>query len=260
MRGHFGEWLQGTVEGRVVLVTVPAPLEARVERLGDGPLEAPGLPDPAAFLAALGLPARGRYRLSLDMPPGGGAGASTASLLALAEAAGARAAPAALAAACRAAEGAVDPLMLPEPDACLWAPREARAIRALPAPPPACIVGGFWGPAARTDPADDAFPEVSDLLPLWEGAVRTGDLATCAAVACTSAARTTAMRGPDGDPTPDVAMRLGALGWLRAHTGSARALVFAPRAVPEGAEAMLREAGYAGTVRFETGPRRRTAA
>lgn len=260
--GHFGEWLQGLVEGEVALVTLPCPaLAAHVTRIAEGAaLSAPGVPNPQRLLRALGLPVEGRYEIRLDMPPGGGAGASTAALVALARAAGARADPETLAAACLAAEGAVDPLMRPAPDTCLWAPRAARALRALPPPPPAEVVGGFLGRGERTDPGDRAFADMSGLIEPWIEACAAGDLPRCAALAAASATASAATRGPHRDPTRDLARDLGALGWARAHTGSARALIFAPGTAPRHAEAALAEAGYAATLRFHPREQGRRAA
>ena len=260
--GHFGEWLQGVLDGEVALVTLPCPaLAAHVTRVAGGAaLSAPDVPNPHLLLRALGLPEEGRFETRLDMPPGGGAGASTASLVALARAAGARADPETLAAACLAAEGAVDPLMRPAPDTCLWAPRAARALRALPPPPAAEIVGGFLGRGARTDPEDRDFAEIGDLVALWEEAAGDDDLVRCAALASVSAASCSALRGPADEPTPDLARALGALGWARAHTGSARALIFAPGAAPKRAEAALAEAGMTGILRFRLRDEGRRAA
>lgn len=256
--GHFGEWLQGLCgpSESLALVTMACPsygVRAEVE-----PAEALLLdPNPLIdkdrctdFLAALGLPAWGRIRLSPDLPPGGGAGMSSAALVALARAAGA--AEDRIAAACLSIEGATDPLMLGMPDAVLWAPREARMLGPMPPPPPAEIVGGFWGPPVRTDPADRRFPSIDDLIDAWRNGP---DLHRAARLASLSAERTTAMRGPAGDPTAGIASRLGALGFARAHTGSARALIFAPGTAPEGAETALADAGYAGCLRFLTGGR-----
>lgn len=256
--GHFGEWLQGLwgSEGRIALVTMACPAHGAWADVGPADrllLERTGLIDGdrcARFLAALGLPARGRIRLSPDLPPGGGAGMSTAALVALARAAGAP--EERIAAACLAVEGATDPLMLRLPDAVLWAPREARVLQAMPPPPRAEIVGGFWGPPVRTNPADRRFPRIDDLIDAWmEGP----DLHEAARLASLSAERATALRGPADEPTADLARRLGALGFARAHTGSARALIFAPGAVPDGAEPVLAAAGYAGCLRFRTGGR-----
>lgn len=247
--GHFGEWLQGRLgpDGPVALVTLPCPALA-VTVAGRDPL----LPAAtrARFAAALGAPVPERG-LTAGMPLGGGAGASTAALLALARAAGAGNDPDALARACLAAEGATDPLMYPAPAALLWAPREARILARLPPPPAAEIVGGFAGPPTPTDPADTDFPAIADLVALWRAAK--GDLATCAGLAAESARRCAAHRGPADDPMPALAAELGALGHVRAHTGSARGLVFAPGAAPPGAEARLARAGLTGILRFAAG-------
>lgn len=259
--GHFGEWLQGLAGtgagAEVVLVTLACPVRgASADWTAAGGL---ALADPAgvvgaaraaAFLRALGLAARGRIAIATDLPPGGGAGMSTAALVALARAAGAE--EARIAAACLAAEGAVDPLMCAAPDAMLWAPRAAEARGALPPPPRATILGGFYGLPERTDPADIRFPPVDDLIAAWAGAP---DLSGAAAIASASAARTTSLRGPAGDPTAALAAHLGALGWARAHTGSARALIFPPGAAPAGAEAVLAAAGFGHVLRFDTGGR-----
>ncbi|MXQ09046.1 hypothetical protein GQ651_14455 [Alphaproteobacteria bacterium GH1-50] len=200
-----------------------------------------------AILEKLGLP-EGRFRLSAEMPPGGGAGASTAALVALARAAGDTGDG--LARACLGVEGASDPLMLKAPDRVLWAPRRAEVIAPVAPPPPAVIVGGFWGAPSRTQAQDIDFPDIADLVADW---ARARSLADVAAIASASAVRTTAHRGPEGDPTPDLARALGAFGHLRAHTGSARGLIFAPGHVPEGVEAALAEAGVTGVLTFATG-------
>ncbi len=247
--GHFGEWLQGRLGtgGPLALVTLPCPALA-VTVGGPDPLLPRETRD--RFAAALGRPLA-ETGLRADMPLGGGAGASTAALLALARATGVPEDPETLARACLAAEGATDPLMWDAPGTLLWAPREARALGRLPPMPRAEIVGGFRGPPTPTDPADPDFPDISDLVPLWRAAA--GDLATCAGLAAESARRCTLRRGPAGDPMPDLAADLGALGHVRAHTGSARGLLFAPGTVPARAESLLAEAGLAGLLRFRTG-------
>lgn len=258
---HFGEWLQGRLGGSggpLVLITLSCPaLAVTAERIAQGPfvLEQARTvlttDQAASLLDVLGLPVRGRYRLYADMPPGGGAGASTAALVALARAAGHAGSPSDLAAACLAAEGASDPLMLARPDGVLWASREARIVCALP-PPPSCeIIGGFFGPPQRTDAADLAFPDIDDLVAEWQAAP--GNRAALAALASESARRCTDLRGPKGDPMAALARDLGALGHARAHTGSARALIFAPGCVPPGAVPALRAAGLSGVLRFSTG-------
>ncbi len=253
--GHFGEWMQGRLgpEGPVALVTLCCPV------LG---VRAPGgeirlaelFPEVrlAGFAAALGLCGDGPGDwpdLSCDMPLGAGAGASTACLVAAARACGFDGAPERLARACLAVEGASDPLMYPAPDRLLWASREGRVLAALPPVPRAEIVGGYWGASVATDPEDVDFPDISDLVTAWRGG---GDLALLAGLASEAARRADARRGP-GDPVAGLARDLGALGHARAYTGAARALVFAPGTVPEGAGAVLREAGLKGVFRFATG-------
>lgn len=259
--------MQGLIgpDGPVALITVSCPVLGVTARRAEAATLVPSLvleqasppilPErrALALLRALGVEARGRFVLSADMPPGGGAGASTAALLALARAAGHRGGLEALAEACLAAEGASDPLMLPEPDAALWASREGRVLETLPRPPCFEIVGGFLGDGQATDPGDRRFPAIADLAADWREAAAAGDRAALAALASVSAARTTALRGPVDDPTPALAERLGALGHLRAHTGSARGLIFAPGTAPAGAESALARAGFSGTLRFLTG-------
>lgn len=257
--GHFGEWLQGCLvaTGEVALVTLACPLRGTsvtwspaAELLVDDPARLVGPDRAAALLRALGLSARGRVVVAPDLPPGGGAGMSTAALVALSRAAGGQ--DSRIAAACRTVEGAVDPLMLPSPDAVLWAPRAARVLTALPPPPAAEILGGFWGPPMATDPSDTAFPPIDDLIAEW---AQGPSLPQAARLASLSAARTTAMRGPVDDPTPALAADLCALGWARAHTGPARALIFAPGDAPAEGETRMRDNGYTHVLRFSTGGR-----
>ncbi|TNF19459.1 MAG: hypothetical protein EP318_14680 [Rhodobacteraceae bacterium] len=199
------------------------------------------------FLARIGAPP-GVFRLRAEMPPGGGAGVSTAALVALAGAVGQGGA--ALAAACLAVEGASDPLMLPQPDAVLWAPREGQVVTPVAPLPLVEVVGGFRGAPQVTDPADLDFPDVADLVARL---ARPCDAATLGQLASESARRCTVLRGPADDPCAALAADLGALGYLRAHTGSARGLIFAPGTVPPGAEAALARAGLTGVLRFRTG-------
>lgn len=246
--GHFGELLQGRVEGRLALVSLPCPVLA----VRSGGAQTPGLIGPRrvrALCRALGLPVPATLpALGADMPPGGGAGSSTAALVAVARALGWEGPPEALARACVLAEGASDPLMFPQPERLLFAPREGVVLRALPPLPRFEVVGGFLGEGMRTDADDLDFPEIADLLADWPG-----DLPRMAAQVSESARRTLAHRGPAGDPTAALADDLGALGWLIAHTGSARGLIFAPGAVPSGAAAALAGVGMTGVIHFAGG-------
>lgn len=254
--GHFGEWLQGRLgpNGPVALLTVPcAAFHVEVERVGGGPLSLVQSPEILSLNRAKHLIEQvggraGRYRLTATMPPGGGAGASTAALVALSKAAGGRLDD--LASACIAVEGACDPLMLRQPDRVLWASRAGHKLRDVAPLPRAEVIGGFWGAPIATDPTDDRFPDISDLV---EWLIPPVSLKTLAKVASLSAQRCSALRGPADDPTAELARTLGALGYLRAHTGSARGLIYAPGTVPAQADAVLREAGFDRVVQFATG-------
>ncbi|MFQ3232378.1 MAG: hypothetical protein ACI82J_000059 [Sulfitobacter litoralis] len=258
--GHFGEWLQGRLgpAGPVVLVTMVCPahgVQARFTRGSNLTLVHDG---PAAInweqlerLIDIAGAEKGRFALSGNLPVAVGAGASTAGLVAVARAAGV--AEDRLPSLCLAVEGATDPLMLPHPDRVIWASRLAQRKGEIAAPPRADIIGGYFGAPIRTDAADDGFADISDLLPAWENATAQQDLPQAARLASVSADRTTALRGPRNDPSAALAQRLGALGYARAHTGSARAFIFAPGSAPDDAEQVLSDYGLTGAMRFKTG-------
>lgn len=261
--GHFGEFLQGRLggDGPVILVTLPcralgvtarfAPASGlRIHGAGQRLLT----PERARkFLHGLGIPARGRFTLRATMPAGGGAGASTAALIALARAAGHAGVADRLARAAIAAEGASDPLMHPSPERLLWASRQGRSLRALPPIPRFDVLGGFAGPPRRTDARDLRFPDVADLVAAWEEAARAGDRTTLARLAAEAADRTLALRGGANPALAELAAATGALGYAIAHTGSARALLFAPGGIPAHAAALMRGAGCRQVIRFRTG-------
>lgn len=251
--GHFGEFFQGRMgsEGPVVQVTVPF-AALGVEVVAEPGVFAVDGADEAvarAFFEALGGVPDFRFRVTFEAPSGTGAGMSTAALLALAEAAGLDASLEAL----LAAEGAVDPLMLEAPGDVLWASREARVVRTFGPVPEFAVVGGFFGPPEQADAADGHFADVSDIVDFWAEAVARGDRAALAGIATEAARRTTALRGPEGDPTEQLARDLGALGIVRAHTGSARGLLFAPGKVPDHIAEALTEAGFVQVISFQTG-------
>lgn len=257
--GHFGEWVQGRLgpQGPLALITLCCPdlaVTARRHGPAAGPrhvAQHPAILSDAMIdqLFSLLDLAGGAYELRAEMPVGGGAGASTAALIALARAGG-QADPDLLARACLAVEGASDPLMLARPDGVLWASRRGQVLHELPPPPEALILGGFWGAPQRTDPADLDFPDIADLVAEWRKGVA---LPAAARLASESARRCSALRGPAHDPSADLARDLGALGHVRAHTGSARGLIFAPGPLPDHAGAMLAEAGFTGVQAFRSG-------
>lgn len=267
--GHFGEFLQGRLgpDGPVVLITLPCPaLGVRLLRGPDGDGAGPAGIWPRApgeralrarLFAALGRRQirRARWVLRSSLPPGGGAGASTAALVALARAASRgndEGRMARIARACLAAEGAVDPLMLDHPGRVLWASRRATIMARFGALPGLTILGGLYGPPRRTDPLDSDFPDIADLVGQWPEALRKPE--ALAALASESARRTLAHRGPPGDPTERLAQLTGALGFAIAHTGAARALIFARGAVPAAAPQQARAAGLRGVIQFEPEP------
>ncbi|MEL7464810.1 MAG: propanediol utilization protein [Pseudomonadota bacterium] len=257
--GHYGEWLQGLLgsDSALVLVTLACPIVGVSASLDvsesfaiSQSREVLSADQCAALLSIAGADPHVRVTLDVNLPPGGGAGMSTAALVALARAAGAE--EAAIPAIALEIEGATDPLMLERPDTALWAPRAARVVTQTPPPPAAEIVGGFWGPTSQTDPADLDFPLIDDLAADW---AKGPDLETAARIAAASTDRTTALRGPAGDPTPEIARTLNAIGYARAHTGPARALIFAPGGAPANATEAMAEAGYHEIIRFGTGGR-----
>lgn len=265
MTGHFGEWVQGRLGrvGPVVLVTARCPaLDVTVRwhaadpfAVASDPADLLDAPRLEAFLKALNVPAAGRFTVETAMVPGAGSGSSTAVLLAVARAVDGGATGArALARACLRVEGATDPLMLAQPDAVLWSPREARVVEHMDPPPAAEIVGGLFGAPRMTDPEDVDFPDITDLLDPWRQACAEGDLHAAASVASRSAERTTVWRGPANDPMAELAEDTAALGHLRAHTGALRGLIFAPGTVPDGIETRLRAAGIDRPIRFTTAP------
>lgn len=258
--GHFGELIQGRLGpgGPVVLVTLPCPVPVVVARHWPGAGLAihgagqrPVTPERARrFLAGLGLRLSGRVALRAA-EAGAGLGVSTATLMALARLAGHDGPPEALARAAIRAEGASDPLMFADPGRLLWASRRGVVLDRTPPLPRLDALGGLWGPARRTDPADDRFADVRDLVADWVRAA--GDGPRLARIATESARRTLALRGPGDDPTEALAGESGALGWAIAHTGAARALLFAPGTVPRGLPSRLRAAGFRGVMAFGIG-------
>jgi len=261
--GHFGEWLQGRVgaTGPIALISVQCPIywidlhhQTADELDYKDDLPSLSYAHLAQVLAALGQPQSGRYSASSNMQFGAGLGASTASLLAVARVAAKPAYPTdAIAKAIVSVEGASDPLMYSDFDRLLWASRTAEIVDRFMAPPKFTVLGGLWGQPLRTDAQDSNFPDISDLLPEWATATKSKNHAQVAEIATESFTRTSQLRGSDNDPTLDIAGDLGALGVLRAHTGSARGLLFKSDGFPQSGLNLLREAGYSDVATFQTG-------
>lgn len=273
--GHWGELIQGRVgpDGPVALVTLSCPL-SRAEAWFD---PAPGAPlivsgplggKIAARAARLALGRLGcaglggRLRIAGDAPPSAGAGSSTLAALtairSVASACGARFSADIEAALCLAAEGASDPIMHERPMQRLWASRLGRTLAMLPPPPPMLAVGALDGPGAPTDPSDQRFAEIDDLLALYRAGAEAGDLSRVAAAATGSADRLQAIRPrPRWSELKALAERFGAEGVALAHTGSAFALLFQParRREAEGAALALAATGFEKISRFDPAAR-----
>ncbi len=264
--GHFGEFLQGRLgaDGPVVLVTLPCPDAVTQVTWRPGPgfgLYQHGVPVLSRedvrwlFRLLVGQRPSGIFRVRSGMPPGGGAGASTAARLglirAMAEPLGGLW-PEIEAILCVAMEGASDPLMHERPERMLWASRLGQVVERLPALPAFEVVGGFDGPGRRTDAGDAEFADVSDLVARWMAAC--GDRREIAEIASASAMRNHMVRGGrNPGRILTLARDLGAIGIAAGHTGSARAMLFEPGRVPDGAASALRAAGLSGVRRFRVG-------
>ena len=254
--GHFGELLQGLVSGEVALVTLPCPaLGVTVHWRPGGAGLTLWQPDRVLsraqvrrVLAGAGCLPRGWLRLAAQMPPGAGAGVSTAALSALALAAGVP--EDRVPALCLAAEGATDPLLETAAETLLWAPRRAAPLARLPAPGMLEVVGGYLGAPVRTDPGDRRFAEIGDLVADWAA----GRLDPAQA-ATESALRNRRLRpGPDLTPVLRAMRETGAAGIAAAHTGAAVALLFRPgQGKPGAAREALARAGATGHVRYRLG-------
>ncbi|MBO9464665.1 propanediol utilization protein [Tropicibacter sp. R15_0] len=260
--GHFGELLQGRLgkDGPLVLVTLPCPslaVHARAILAAQCYLfSAQRISDTVSarrFLNHLNSPAQFRFTLRADMPPGGGAGASTAALVALARLAGSTATPQDVAKACLAIEGATDPLMFSSPERLLWASRRAETVAQLPALPRFEVLGGFWGPCQRTKASDLNFADISDLVGVWKTLSPQSPVEELAELSSESARRNMALRSATRDPTPDLAKALGAAGCVIAHTGAARGFIFPRGGTPKHGTELLREAGLRQITMFRAG-------
>lgn len=245
--GHFGEYLQGRLgpNGPLGLITVPCRKTGLEARLQCG--HAPGTRPAGDFLKALGIRGGAGISVSPLSPPGAGTGISTATLIAAARLHGWTGDPDRLMSACVRTEGASDPLAFAHPERLLWASREGRVLQRMPVLPPHHIIGGYLGAPCFTDPADMMFPDVSDIVASWQ---KTRALEGFGELASESARRCLRLRGPADDPTERLAQSLGAVGFIIAHTGSARGLMFRKGTLPAQAVCALKAAGFVGIIGF----------
>lgn len=249
--GHLGELVQGRMgaNGPVALITLPTPdLFVQVYRASgsfalhepDGP--AIGVQRVLALFRMLGVRVSGKWTVRLHMPVGEGAGASTAALLVFARAIAPHMTTSELIRAAIGIEGASDPLLLSDAHRFVWASRQGRVIARLPRPARVRVIGGFFGPKHPTDPTDNRFPDISDIIAKWPSACTDphllGEMVTC------STRRTMALRGGDFDMIKALQTRFGAWGAAIAHTGSGAAFLVSPARDPASEIAVLREAGW----------------
>lgn len=260
IRGHLGELIQGRLgtHGPVALITLPAPdLKLRVShRAGPFTLFQPqgraiSRPHLRDILRGLDCPVTGRFIIDCPFPVGGGGGASTATRLAIGRILRPDLPDAALEQIVLSVEGASDPLLRAHPERLLWASRQGRVLAALPPLPRMRIVGGFDGPSLLTDPRDDHFPDIADLVAAWPAAC--ADPAALGALVTQSARRTAAMRGIKIAPLLALSERLGALGCAIAHTGAARALLLPATRDPQPALDALGRLGFTHLVTYDIG-------
>ncbi|MEX0970764.1 MAG: propanediol utilization protein [Paracoccaceae bacterium] len=245
--GHLGELVQGRfgAGGPLALVTLPCDGVEVHARFG------PNTSPLAAIMAARLGHDNAQISVEANVPPGCGAGVSTATLLAtlrlLAPGLSAEAESAHL----LAVEGAVDPLAFAPAPPRIWASRRAQTLELLPVFPRMVVVGGFDGPGQLTNPADENFPDMSAAFALLR-------LPTPARIG--QAASISALANQQRNPRPnwgaaqELAAETGALGIAVAHTGAALSLLFAPGAAGIGrAQAGLDALGLSHVMRFEFG-------
>lgn len=245
--GHMGELVQGRMGkgGPLALVTLPCTRVRVRARFGDG------TPPLAAAMAARLDHKGAAIAIDANVPPGCGAGISTATLLATLRLLAPGLSPEADSAHMLAVEGAVDPLAFAPSPPRIWASRMAQTLEILPVFPRLVAVGGFDGPGQVTNPADGNFPDMSEAFAL---------LRKASPAHIGQAASLSAKANQQRNPRPNwvavqnIARQTGALGVAVAHTGSAISLLFEPGAVGiDGAQSGLAALGLSHVMRFEFG-------
>ena len=202
--GHFGEWMQGRIgpDGPVAAYhtatarrlasgfgIAPAPQGLRLHGVGLSAQQVRRFLAPAS--AELARRGRGcaRRRNSALAPV-----FSTARLVGAGAAGrGGRARHMIWRALASHSRGASDPLAFAAPSRLLWGSRNGTPLAEMPGLPRYEILGGFLGGPRWTDPQDQSFPDISDLIGPWRQARNLRDIA---ALASQSATRCQAMRGP----------------------------------------------------------------
>lgn len=268
VNGHMGELLQGRIgqNGPVALVTLPIPRPVvRVSLVSNGGFAVhfangartvSGQQMAGLIRRLTGAAPLGQWVVQSLIPPGSGSGTSTATLLGVSEILGAATRnPAKLAEMLVAIEGASDPLMFPAPERILWASRLGKSLAILPILPRTHVVAGLAGTGTRTDPKDEKFADISDLIAPWASACEAKNRAEIGRLTTISAERNITLRGGASlEPLLKIAQRHGAIGVSAAHTGSARAILFSPgNGNPEAAARDMILANMRKIVQFSAG-------
>ena len=177
VNGHFGEFIQGKlgVNEPLVLVTIPSRFYKVQVTYTKGSFEVVQngtsfynrtVVSELANLANARL--NGRITICLSMPEACGLGSSTATRVGILRAIRPSISVNSIVSICLKHERASDPIMYKSPERLLWAPREGKIIEKLPRLPKISCVGGLFGLPLKTNPLDNNFPIIKDLVDMWK--------------------------------------------------------------------------------------------
>ena len=260
VNGHFGEFIQGKlgVTEPLVLVTIPSRFyKVQVTyRKGSFGVVQNGtsfydrsVVSELAKLANVRL--KGRITICLSMPEACGLGSSTATRVGILRAISPSISVNSIVSICLKHERALDPIMYKSPERLLWAPREGKIVEKLPRLPEISCIGGLFGSPLKTNPLDNNFPIIKDLVDKWKQKNMTDK--NFAEICAESSERTIRIKKLHDDPTRQIAKEIGALGFSIAHTGNARNFIFPNESIPSNAEKILSSYGFKNVHRFSLG-------
>ena len=260
VNGHFGEFIQGRlgVTDPLVLVTVPSRFFKVQVTYTEGAFEVVqngtsfydrSVVSELAKLAKARL--SGRLKICLSMPEACGLGSSTATRVGILRAIRPDISVNSIVSICLKHERASDPIMYKSPERLLWAPREGKIVEKLPRLPKISCIGGLFGSPLKTNPSDNNFPIISDLVDKWKRTEMTDK--NFAEICAESSERTISIRKLSDDPTRKITKEIGALGFSIAHTGNVRNFIFPYRSIPSNAEKILSSYGFRNVHRFSLG-------
>ena len=260
VNGHFGEFIQGKlgVNEPLVLVTIPSRFYKVQVTYTKGSFEVVQngtsfynrtVVSELAKLANARL--NGRITICLSMPEACGLGSSTATRVGILRAIRPSISVNSIVSICLKHERASDPIMYKSPERLLWAPREGKIIEKLPRLPKISCVGGLFGLPLKTNPLDNNFPIIKDLVDKWKRTNMTDK--NFAEICAESSERTISIRKLSNDPIRKIAKEIGALGFSIAHTGNVRNFIFPYESIPSIAEKTLASYGFKNVHRFSLG-------